>query len=40
MKITVDELGVKSNLYRWKTVKDFWMIQVYMILLTKTFQIK
>jgi hypothetical protein len=40
MKITVDELGVKSNLCRWKTVKEFWMIQVYMILLTKTFQIK
>ncbi len=40
MKITVDELGVKSNLCRWKTVKDFWMIQGYMIFLTKTFHIK
>ncbi len=26
MKITVEELGVKSNLCRWKTVKDFLMI--------------
>ncbi len=40
MKITVDEIGVKSNLRRWKMVKDFWMIQVYMILLTKIFQKK